>query len=153
MAPLVNSVYRLRRRPTGALLLFKDVAKGVCVWWWRGCGGRGYAPFGFSDPRGPGQNSGRSNRNLLRSHEICAQTVKRARQGSRGPSKQGPGTREPGGGAVGAACPHNLEAVGALPPTTLDGQCVIFYFCLFLHMNLGLTQKIVGQIRGVFNFG
>ena len=153
MAPLVNSVYRLRRAADWCSLAVQRRSQGcVCVVV-AGVRGRGYAPFGFSDPRGPGQNSGRSNRNLLRSHEICAQTVKRARQGSRGPSKQGPGTREPGGGAVGAACPHNLEAVGALPPTTLDGQCVIFYFCLFLHMNLGLTQKIVGQIRGVFNFG
>ena len=63
-----------------------------------------------------------------------------------------PGTREPGGG-VGATCSHNLEAVGAPPPTLWTVNVAHFYFCLFLHANLGLSQKIVGQIQGVFSFG
>ena len=56
-----------------------------------------------------------------------------------------------GGGAVRATCPHNLEAVGALPPT-LDCQCRSFLF-LFVHVNFGLSQKIVGETQGVFSFG
>ena len=85
---------------------------------------------------------------------------------------------EPGGGghwAVEATCPHSLEAVGAprsregegsggnLPPQL--GSCggaapqlwtvnvIHFYFRFFLHVNLGLSQKIVDQIREVFSFG
>ena len=68
----------------------------------QGGGRRGCAPpLRFSGPRGPkdreSHNSGGSNRNPHRSHEICAETDKKARQGSRGPSdhlgpseKQGP---------------------------------------------------------------
>ena len=59
------------------------------------------ASLGFSGTRGSMarecQNSGGGNRNLHISHEICAETDKKARQGSRGPSdhlvpreKQGP---------------------------------------------------------------
>ena len=72
----------------------RDVAK---------VGGEGVRPppLGFSGLRGPkareSLNSGGSNRNHHRSHEICAETDKKARQGSRGPSdhlglpeKQGP---------------------------------------------------------------
>ena len=65
-----------------------------------------------------------------------------------------PGTREPGGGGVvGATCPHNFEAVGAPPPHLWTVKVVHFYICSFLHVNLGLYQKTVGQIRGVFSFG
>ena len=43
-----------------------------------------------SGPRGPkareGQNSGGSNRNPHRSHEMCAETDRKTCQGSRGPS-------------------------------------------------------------------
>ena len=53
-----------------------------------------------------------------------------------------------GGGAVGATCPHNFEAVG-VPPPTLDCESRSF-FCTWAW---GLYQKIVGQIRGVFSFG
>ena len=64
------------------------------------------------------------------------------------------GTREPGGGAVRATCPQNFKAVGAPPPPQLWTVIVVhFYFCLFLHVNLGLSKKIVGQIRVVFSFG
>ena len=62
-----------------------------------------------------------------------------------GKSVQGRGNR---GGALGATCPHNFEAVGA-PPPTLDCHCRSFFF---IHVNLGLSQKIVDQIRGVFSF-
>ena len=59
------------------------------------------ASLGFSGTRGPmareGQDSGGGNRNSHISHEICVETDKKARQGSRGPSdhlvpreKQGP---------------------------------------------------------------
>ena len=62
-----------------------------------------------------------------------------------------PGTREPGGGggAVGATW-GNPTTVGATPQL---GSCwgaapqfwivnvVNLYFCLFLHVNLGLSQK------------
>ena len=50
-----------------------------------------------------------------------------------------PGTREPG--AVWATCLHSLEAVGAPPPQLSTVNVVHFYFCLFLHVNLGLSQK------------
>ena len=46
-----------------------------------------------------------------------------------------------GGGAVGATCPHNLEAVGASPPQLWTVNVVHFYFCLILHENLGLSKK------------
>ena len=48
---------------------------------------------------------------------------------------------------MGATCPHNLEAVGA-PPPTLDCQCRSFlFFVCFCTGELGLSQKIVGQNR------
>ena len=55
-------------------------------------------PCGFRAPEArEGQNSGGSNRNPHRRHELCAATDKKARQGSRDPSdhldppkKQGP---------------------------------------------------------------
>ena len=57
---------------------------------------------------------------------------------------------------MGATFPHNFEAVGApgaAPPPQLWTVIVVnFYFCLFLHVNLGLSQKIVVKIRGVFSF-
>ena len=73
----------------------------------------------------------------------------------RSPKPMAPaGTREPEG-AVGATCPHIFEAVGAPPPPPQRWtvKVVHFYLCLFLHVNLDLYQKIVGQIRGVFSFG
>ena len=54
-------------------------------------------------------------------------------------------TREPGEGET---CPHNLEAVP--PPPILIVNVVHFHLVLFLHVNLGLSQKIVGQIRDFF---
>ena len=64
-----------------------------------------------------------------------------------------PGTREPGGGGSGGNLPHNFEAVGAPPLQLWTVKVVHFYFCLLLHVNLGIYQKIVGQIQGVFSFG
>ena len=59
-----------------------------------------------------------------------------------------------GGGAVGATCSHNLEAVGRHPfPPLFTVNVVHFYFCLFLFVNSGLSPKIVGQIWGVFSLG
>ena len=52
---------------------------------------------------------------------------------------------------MGVTCPHNLEAVGVPPrPLTLDCKCrsLLFLFCFFLHVNLGLFPKIVGRIWG-----
>ena len=71
----------------------RDVAKGE--------GGEGVCLPGVLGTRGPmareGQDSGGGNRNPHISHEICYETDKKARQGSRGPSdhlvpreKQGP---------------------------------------------------------------
>ena len=71
----------------------KDVAGGG------GLGGEDvHPPCGFRAPEArEGQNSGGSNRNPHRRHELCAETDKKARQGSRDPSdhlsppkKQGP---------------------------------------------------------------
>ena len=45
-------------------------------------------------------------------------------------------------GAVGATCPHNFEAVGALPPNFELSISFIFF-----HLNLGLSPKIVDKIR------
>ena len=72
----------------------QDVAKGAGA-------ERVCASLGFSGTRGSMvrecQDSGGGNRNPHISHEICAETDKKARQGSRGPSdhlvpreKQGP---------------------------------------------------------------
>ena len=54
-----------------------------------------------------------------------------------------PGTRETGGGQWGQVVLHNLEAVGASPPPPQlwTVNVVHFYFCLFLHVNFGLSQK------------
>ena len=58
-------------------------------------------------------------------------------------------TREAGGGCGeggggGQFARPNLEAVGA-PPTQLWTVNVFhFYFCLFLHVNLGLSEKNIG---------
>ena len=58
----------------------KDVARGGGK---RGCA----SPCGFRAPEArEGQNSGGSNRNPHRRHELCAETDKKARQGSRDPS-------------------------------------------------------------------
>ena len=67
----------------------------------QGGGREGVCLPGVLGTRGPmareGQDSGGGNRNPHISHEICAETDKKARQGSRGPSdhlvpreKQGP---------------------------------------------------------------
>ena len=57
--------------------------------------------------------------------------------------------REPegGGGGIGATW-----SCGGAAPQLWTVNVIYFYFCLFLHVNLGLP-KIVGQIRGVFSFG
>ena len=61
------------------------------------------------------------------------------------------GTREPGGGAVGATCPStwNLWEHRPPPPPLWTVDVVHLYFCLFLHVNLGPSKKIVGEIRRV----
>ena len=64
---------------------------------------------------------------------------------------QGRGNR--GGGGSGGNLPPQLRSCGALPSQLWTVNVVHFYFCLFLHMNFGLSQKIVGQTRGVFSFG
>ena len=59
-----------------------------------------------------------------------------------------------GGGGSGANCPPNLEVFGVSPQLrTVD--VFHFYFCLFLHVNLGPSQKkyLAGQIREVNSFG
>ena len=58
---------------------------------------------------------------------------------------QMPGTREPGGS--GGNLPPNFEAVGAPP---LPNFVVHFYFCLFLHVNLVISQKNSGPNPGSF---
>ena len=63
----------------------------------------------------------------------------------------GPGTR--GGGDSGGACPSNFWTGGAPPLQLWIVDVVHFYFCLLLHVNFGPSQKIVGEIRGVFSFG
>ena len=57
-----------------------------------------------------------------------------------------------GGGAVWATCPPTWELQERRPPKFgLFG--LSFIFLLFLHINLGPSQKIVGHSRGVFSFG
>ena len=58
-----------------------------------------------------------------------------------------------GGGGSGGNLPPQLGSCGGRPPKLWTVNVVHFYFCLFLHVNLGLSPKIVGQIRGVFIFG
>ena len=57
-----------------------------------------------------------------------------------------------GGGAVGATCPHNFEAVGA-PPPTLDCESRSFLFLFVFARELRSLPKIVGQIREVLGRG
>ena len=57
-----------------------------------------------------------------------------------------------GGGAVEATCPTTLK-LWWRRPRLWTVKVIHFYFCLFLHVNLGLYQKIVDQSRGVFSFG
>ena len=66
-----------------------------------------------------------------------------------------PGTREPGGGGgvSGGNLPPQLWSCGGAAPQLWTVIVVHFCFRLFLHENLGLSKKIVGQIRGVFSFG
>ena len=58
--------------------------------------------------------------------------------------------REPGGS--GGACPSNFWTGGAPPLQLWTVNVVHFYFCLFLHVNLGPSQIILGEIRGMFRF-
>ena len=107
--------------------------------------------------QGPaGRNRAPQNKSGSRKDE----TGPRGTSGSRG-TNYGPNERTNqecrnagtgGGGAVGATCPHNFEAVGAAPPQLWTVNVVHFYFCLLLHVSLGLSQKIMGQLRGVFSF-
>ena len=74
---------RLKKPVSRNICIVRDIAKR---------GGEGAPPLVFSGPRGPkarqDQNSGGSTGNPHRSHEICAETGKKARQGP--PEKQGP---------------------------------------------------------------
>ena len=54
-----------------------------------------------------------------------------------------------GGGAVGATCPHNLEAVGRRPPT-LDCQSHSFLFLFVFARELGSLPKNSGPNPGSF---
>ena len=62
--------------------------------------------------------------------------------------QHGPENREGSGGA----CPSNFWTGGALPLQLWTIDVVHFYFCLFLHVTLCPSQKVVGEIRGVFLF-
>ena len=64
---------------------------------------------------------------------------------------QGRGSR--GGGGSGGNLPPQLGSCGGAAPQLRTVNVAHFYFCLFLHVNLGLSQKIVCQIRVVFSFG
>ena len=55
------------------------------------------------------------------------------------------------GGSVGNL-PSQLGSCGGAPQLSTV-NVVHFYFCSLLHVNLGLSQEIVGEIRGVFSFG
>ena len=57
-----------------------------------------------------------------------------------------------GGGRVVGATSPKLGSFGTVPQLW-NVDFVHFYFCLFLHVNLGPSPKIVGQIRDVFSFG
>ena len=58
-----------------------------------------------------------------------------------------------GGGQWGQLAPTTSKLWGR--PPALDCKCCsfLFLFVLFFQGNLGLSQKIVGQMRGVFSFG
>ena len=65
---------------------------------------------------------------------------------------QGRGNRG-GGGEVGATFPTTLKLWGRRPPPPNVGLSISFIFILvFFHMNLDLSQTIVGQFRGVPSF-
>ena len=52
-----------------------------------------------------------------------------------------------GGGGSGGAFPFNFWTGGAPPLQLWTVDAVHFYFCLFLHVHLGHSQKIMGEIR------
>ena len=60
------------------------------------------------------------------------------------------GTRERGGGSGGNLPP--LEDVGA-PPLNFGLSMSFIFLRFFLHVEFGLSQEIVGKIRGIFSFG
>ena len=57
-----------------------------------------------------------------------------------------------GGGAAVALAPSTFGPEGRLPSNFWTVDVVNFYFSLFLHVTLGLSKKIVGEIWGVFSF-
>ena len=66
---------------------------------------------------------------------------------------QGLGNRE--GGSRGNLPPPQLGSCGVTAAQTLGCQCrsFLFLFSVFARGLGSLPQKMVGQIRGVFNFG
>ena len=54
-----------------------------------------------------------------------------------------------GGGAVGATCPHNFEAVGRRPPT-LDCESRLFLFLFVFARKLGSLPKNSAPNPGSF---
>ena len=55
------------------------------------------------------------------------------------------------GGSVGNL-PSQLGSCGGRRPPTFDYQCRSFLFLFVLAREVGLSQKIVGQIREVLSF-
>ena len=65
------------------------------------------------------------------------------------PVPPGPGNRE----AAGALAPPTFAPKGRRPSNFELSMLFIFYFCLFLHENLGPSQKNSERNPGVFSFG
>ena len=108
-----------------------------------GAGEEGAPPLGFRTPAGRAKTPVEATETLS---EVTKSVRKQSKEHVRAvgaPLTRAQGRGSRGGGGSGGNLPAQLWTVNV----------VIFYFCLFLHMNLGLTQKTVGQIRGVFNFG
>ena len=61
--------------------------------------------------------------------------------------------REPGGGGQWGQLAPQLARFGSVAPNFGLSVSFIFIFLFVLHMNLGPSQKIVGQIREVLCFG
>ena len=106
-----------------------------------GAGEEGAPPLGFRTPAGRAKTPVEATETLSEVTKSVRKPSKEHVRAVGAPLTRAQGRGSRGGGAVGATCPHNLEAVGALPPTTLDGQCRYFLFLFVFAHELLVSPK------------
>ena len=106
-----------------------------------GAGEDGAPPLGFRTPAGRAKTPVEATETLSEVTKSVRKPSKEHVRAVGGPSNQGPGTREPGGGQWGQLARTTWQAVGALPATTLDGQCRYFLFLFVFAHELGSHPK------------